>query len=83
MLSVIVNNLAQNQQSHSITFDILATVLLSLFVFASYFSYRNEAVFRFSMKTLHTNYRAFEKLPSYNHMLFFKFWVWSFDRFIE
>ena len=69
---------------------IFLIILIVLFIFINYMLYRNEKVYKFRINLLEKDYedRSFNqnryyKLPSYDYMLFKKFWIWPLSKFIK
>ena len=64
----------------SVLFSILFGFCLFGLVACLYMAVRNQAVYNYRVKVLSTDMDKYERLPSYNTMMY-KFWVWPMSRF--
>lgn len=55
---------------------------LFLIFLSAFMLIRNNWVYDERVKLMHRNMDDYNSLPSYNRM-FFEFWVWDIERFIE
>lgn len=57
--------------------------ILIISIWAAYMLIRNEAVYKFRVKTLYDSPNVYHKLPSYEDMIYKYWYVWDFERFKE
>ncbi len=60
----------------------LFRVVVWALVWATYGLIRNECIFRFRTKLIDEDYEAYHLLPSFDTMMWERWWVWPLSRFL-
>ena len=62
--------------------QILILGIVILFFIAIFIGIRNNWVYNNRIKLISDDWETYQKLPSYDQMMF-KFWVWDINKFIK